>query len=682
MRFFVEVTPIGKAEMQSYCVEAESWQKALQAARMMRNDAGPISGFSIELAEEGCRAVDPMARLRYVVRKAPANAPLTPGAPAQILSVPPAAGAAPSVAPASAGHAVASAKPGSRTVQYASTGAAAVAAAPVVAPVAKPAPVVVAPAPPASGPKPIPDEAKTMPSLPPDEEEGLHVIYRREQEPTPTSPLHYREDVFAVAPGTSEADAERILRAQLQIIQDALKAKRSAKYVNLAVFDQVFEGRPPVPPLVTLSWKDWKGPEPVLTYPRRPARPVVLPATTQPSSVAGPAARAAAFQSGVPNSAPAVPRAAAVARPVSTPPGAPLPAVSVHPIYNASEPPPAGPAPAGAAPAGIAALGNAIAKASQPPPAPPAPPRPGGAPPSGIAALHDAIHRATSNHPSAGPAPAAPVIPPNPAPVFGAPPVAAPHAPPPVIAAPHAPPPVVAAPPPVVAAPPPVATPVAPPPMAAAPTPPPAPVVPTEPMRPRASSRPPSVGGARVRGDEIIAVLFEEMHDLHFARDSIEGGDFCLGLLLDKLPSRGGLIHFYDLTSREYVVVCGAGAGAEKLLLRRHAPSDPLLAAAMRKRGAVVINDAATNDAAFVERFEALGGARSVMIAPIMLGGRALGAIEIINALDGGPYSDDEGHALQYMAEQLAEFVSSHGLVLDPARIQKQRQPSAPPPHN
>jgi GAF domain-containing protein len=198
-------------------------------------------------------------------------------------------------------------------------------------------------------------------------------------------------------------------------------------------------------------------------------------------------------------------------------------------------------------------------------------------------------------------------------------------------------------------------------------------------MRPRSSSRPPPVDGRpRVRGDEIIAVLFEEMHDLHFARDSIEGGDFCLGLLLDKLPSRGGLIHFYDLTAREYVVVCSNGNGAEKLLLRRHPPTDPLLSAAMRKRGAVVINDAATNDAAFVERFEALGGARSVMIAPIMLGGRALGAIEIINPLDGGPYSDDEGHALQYMAEQLAEFVSSHGLVLDPARIQKQRQPSAP----
>jgi hypothetical protein len=330
-----------------------------------------------------------------------------------------------------------------------------------------------------------------------------------------------------------------------------------------------------------------------------------------------------------------------------------LPAVSVHAIVNASSP--------SGAPAGIAALGQAIAKASQPPPGPPRP----GAPPSGLAALGDALTKA-SQPPPTNAAVASPVIPPNPVPVLAPPPVVVAQPPPPVVVA-QPPPPVVAAPPPAAVQP-----------TLALATPTPAPTVPSESMRARAQSRP-NAGGTRVRGDEIIAVLFEEMHDLHFARDSIEGGDFCLGLLLDKLPSRGGLIHFYDLDRREYVVVCSNGAGAEKLLLRRHPPSDPLLAAAMRKRGAVVINDAATNDAAFVERFEALGGARCVMIAPIMLGGRALGAIEVINPLDGGPFSDDEGHALQYMAEQLAEFVSSHGLVLDPARIQRATASAAQP---
>src|SRR5580693_3349894 len=80
MRFFVEVTPIGKNDTQKYCVDADSWQKALQHARSIRKEDGSISGFSIELADDGYRAVDPTARLRYMVKKAPADAQLSEGA--------------------------------------------------------------------------------------------------------------------------------------------------------------------------------------------------------------------------------------------------------------------------------------------------------------------------------------------------------------------------------------------------------------------------------------------------------------------------------------------------------------------------------------------------------------------------------------------------------------------------
>ncbi len=58
------------ADVQSVVVAAESWQKALHAARVSRGDAGPISGFSIELLDEGYRAVDPLARRRYDVKRA------------------------------------------------------------------------------------------------------------------------------------------------------------------------------------------------------------------------------------------------------------------------------------------------------------------------------------------------------------------------------------------------------------------------------------------------------------------------------------------------------------------------------------------------------------------------------------------------------------------------------------
>src|SRR4051794_15835412 len=77
MRWLVEVSFLGKNDLQNFCVEAESWQRALQSARAQRGEEGPMSGFSIELLEEGYRAVDPLARVRFVVKRAPDDMPLT-----------------------------------------------------------------------------------------------------------------------------------------------------------------------------------------------------------------------------------------------------------------------------------------------------------------------------------------------------------------------------------------------------------------------------------------------------------------------------------------------------------------------------------------------------------------------------------------------------------------------------
>ena len=104
MRWLVEVTSIDKTDTQSVVVDAESWQRALQGARAQRGESGPISGFSIELLDEGYRAVDPMARLRYVVKRAADDAKVTAAAPAggagASVAPAPARAAAPAPAPA------------------------------------------------------------------------------------------------------------------------------------------------------------------------------------------------------------------------------------------------------------------------------------------------------------------------------------------------------------------------------------------------------------------------------------------------------------------------------------------------------------------------------------------------------------------------------------------------------
>src|SRR5688500_6560713 len=99
MRWLVEVSSLSKSDSQKYCVEAESWQRALQAARSQRGEDGPMSGFSIELLEEGYRAVDPVARVRFVVKRAPDDMPVTVAASKEIKG-----GTKPGLAPRGPSH--------------------------------------------------------------------------------------------------------------------------------------------------------------------------------------------------------------------------------------------------------------------------------------------------------------------------------------------------------------------------------------------------------------------------------------------------------------------------------------------------------------------------------------------------------------------------------------------------
>jgi len=90
MRWFVEVSTIGdSAAPGRVCVEAAQWQAALESARRLLKDDSPLSKFSIEVLDEGYRAVNPALRTRYVVRRAPPNAVLTDSAHIRASSIPP-----------------------------------------------------------------------------------------------------------------------------------------------------------------------------------------------------------------------------------------------------------------------------------------------------------------------------------------------------------------------------------------------------------------------------------------------------------------------------------------------------------------------------------------------------------------------------------------------------------------
>jgi len=188
----------------------------------------------------------------------------------------------------------------------------------------------------------------------------------------------------------------------------------------------------------------------------------------------------------------------------------------------------------------------------------------------------------------------------------------------------------------------------------------------------------PDKGHKRPSGEDLITELFESFGDLHFLRDSLEGAEFVLALMLEKLPSEVGLVSLFDINKREFVVVRQMG-GARSALCQRQPERAPLAAAAMRKRAAFVVPDAAGAARAMDARWETIGvELRSIICAPVEHGGRYLGLIELANPLDGSEFNEGDGNALTYIGGQFAEFVASHGVIIDAETILKHAEPAAP----
>lgn len=527
MRWFVEISSLGTnaPPLETLCVEAAQWQPALQKARALRGDDGALTNFSIELLDNGYRAIDPRSRLRYMVRKAPDDAELT-GPKNGVSEGVGAAAASPSAASnglgapaseaASAPEAAARPKPtrAAATLMFSSDGAAEIREAVQAAIASAAAAESASAAEPASA------------------EPTLRLVSKREEEPSAKSPLTYREHVYVVPAGTTEDVIEKLLLERLDDVRRQLEDARPGKFVNLAVFDHVFESKPLRKPVVTLAWKDWKGDALDIRYPLRGG--------------AGNSAPPLATQSGPPPS-PSAPPAAQPSEAAAAP-AEKASAAAAEPSRTRAEPAPAEATPKKA----DAAAKPAAAKADKPAP---------------------------------------------------------------------------------------------------------------KPVKPAPARK-------RLSGDDLIAELFEAFSDLHFLRDALEGAEFTLSVTLEKIPSEVGIVSLYDIDKREFVVVRQHG-GEKSALLHRLPERSPIAHAAMRSRRAVVVADARTDRRPADDRWTKAIGVDlvSYVCAPVEQGGRYIGLIELANPLDGGRFTDGDGHALTYIGEQFAEFVSQRGILLDPEHV-------------
>ena len=691
MRWFVEVSRVGENGVaDEYCVEAKQWQAALQEARKLRGDTGALSKFSIELLDRGYRAVDPSLKLRYLINEAPPDAPLTgSGESAKKHANKPEHASRPRVGDSLAPSAYAtSLAPTLFTTSLAPPATSSLVPRPVSHPAPRPsslAPQRAASAEPARPSQlvvpddPIPKAPPLPGSVPPAPEvlaprlPQFELVRQRAEEPRPDSPITYREFAYAVEPGRSRAEIEALLRDRYQATLATIEDRPPGKFVQLAVFDHVFKRRPERPPLATFAWKDWRG-EPVLAFPGF-GEEAMGPMSRVPAvreSVPPPSNGTAASPSVAPASAPVVPMAPVViasvpppAKAVETPPAPAVeaaipkaePAKAAEPEIPIVEEPPAKAveaaipiveeAPAKAAEATIPIEEESPAKAPEIPAAEAAvsiveggrPPLVEGESPS-IAATVALAPKAEAPIADGG----APASPEAPASIVegGRPPVEA--KPLPAEGAPAAN----------------FELSFEAPPTPAAPTP-----APSNVSNERASRSRIAIEGRRRAGEDLIGELFEIMHELNFARDVAEGSEFVLSVLNELLPCEGVLIHVFDINTGYFVVVRAKGPQARGVLLQRMSDQDPLIRSVMRSTHAISVKNAG-DDARFSgPRWQALGVLpRATLCGGVQINGRYLGLIEVANPHGDVPFHQSELHALDYICEQFAEFLSKKPIVL------------------
>jgi hypothetical protein len=88
-------------------------------------------------------------------------------------------------------------------------------------------------------------------------ENKLILLASRDEKPTISSPIHFRERMYAVPvplqPGTGEKLATKLLRRA----QEEISRERGAKFIRIELFDHIWKTSPDHSPVVRIEWKDW-----------------------------------------------------------------------------------------------------------------------------------------------------------------------------------------------------------------------------------------------------------------------------------------------------------------------------------------------------------------------------------------------------------------------------------------
>ncbi len=188
-----------------------------------------------------------------------------------------------------------------------------------------------------------------------------------------------------------------------------------------------------------------------------------------------------------------------------------------------------------------------------------------------------------------------------------------------------------------------------------------------------ASSQPPAARRSEPapRGvDDRLANAFEALQDLFFLTTPVEGLDFVLELLADRVPSEASSACLYDINSDELRFVALRGPGAPERQGEGVPRLSGLMGAAATSSEGVLLSENVPHDVRFDPGVDGRIGLEPVTMALMSVThqGRLLGMIQLINRQQQAQFSRADANLIAYVSEKLGEFLYSARMRSDQRR--------------
>jgi hypothetical protein len=185
--------------------------------------------------------------------------------------------------------------------------------------------------------------------------------------------------------------------------------------------------------------------------------------------------------------------------------------------------------------------------------------------------------------------------------------------------------------------------------------PPPAPPAAPDPPPPPSRATP---GPLSEAATERLGRLFERMHELLYVSDARSATLYVQNALESHIDADGALVYLLDEPGQELSVERALGPSPKAVLGTRSLRAGSLIEEALRTGSTLRLD--ASSDAATLERWRTLGvELYTGVCAPVRAAGRTLGAIELARARGGVAFDRGEMLALEYVCDQLADFLVS-----------------------